>query len=68
MLRINMAMESEKALLVVLNGGDAGIDPEIERAVAAAIQGSKPVRALVGYSTRVPGFFKQVFVKNGLRK
>jgi hypothetical protein len=59
-LKVNMTLEGEKVLLVVLNGGDAGFDPVIERAVAAAVRADKPVRALVGYSTRVPAFFKQV--------
>jgi hypothetical protein len=60
MLKINMALEGEKVLLVVLNGGDAGADSNIEQAVAAAVQAGKPVRAVVGDSTRVPAFFKQV--------
>lgn len=56
----NIALEAEKVLLVVLNGGDDGAGPEIELAVAAAAQAGKAVRAMVGYSTRVPAFFKQV--------
>ena len=60
LLKINMALEGEKVLLVVLNGGDESADPEIEQAVAAAVRADKPVRAMVGYSTRVPGFFRQV--------
>jgi hypothetical protein len=55
----NMALAGEKVLLVVLNGGEAGIDPEIEQAVAAAVRADKPVRAVVGDSTRAPALFKQ---------
>jgi hypothetical protein len=60
LLNTNLALEGEKVLLVVLNDGADGIDPEIEEAVAAAVRAGKPVRAVVGHSTRVPAFFKQV--------
>jgi hypothetical protein len=53
-------------LLVVLNGGDEDVDSGIEQAVAVAIWAGKPVRAVVGDSTRVPSLFKQVFVKSEL--
>jgi hypothetical protein len=45
---------------VVLNGGDAGVEPEIEQTVAAAVRAGRPVRVAVGESTPVPAFFKQV--------
>jgi hypothetical protein len=60
LLKINMALEGEKVLLVMLNGGDEGAGPVIEQAVTAAVRADKPVRAVVGESTRVPAFFKQV--------
>jgi hypothetical protein len=66
--KTKLAREGEKALLVVLNGGDAGLDPEIEQAVAAAVRAGKPVRVLAGEITSVPAFFKQVFVKSRLCK
>jgi hypothetical protein len=60
MINTNMALEGESALLVVLNGGDAGVEPEIEQTVAAAVRAGRPVRAAVGESTPVPAFFNQV--------
>jgi hypothetical protein len=60
LLKINMALEGEKVLLVVLNGGVENTDSEIEQAVPTAIRADKSVRAVVGESTRVPAFFNQV--------
>jgi hypothetical protein len=60
MINTNMALEGEKVLLVALNGGGEHTDSEIEQAVVTAIRAGKPARAVVGESTRVPAFFKQV--------
>jgi hypothetical protein len=58
--KTNLALEGEKALLVLLSGGYAELDSFIEQAVAAAARTGKPVRVLVGEITRMPAFFKQV--------
>lgn len=56
----DVALEGERVLLVVLNGGDGSVEPDIEQAVAAAVRCGKPVRAVVSESARVPAFFSQV--------
>jgi hypothetical protein len=58
--KINLALEGEKVLLVVLNGGADRELSEIERAVDAASRAGKAVRAVVGESTPVPHFFTQL--------
>jgi len=54
-----MALEGGNVLLVVLDG-ESCEDPEIEKRVLDASAAGKQVRTMVGESTRMPEFLRQV--------